>query len=301
LEEWGHSSSIEQETVRSIVEAYGEGKITLPAPQGRNDQMRYAPHFSAKADLGSCSCSSPYTLATLAEFLGWKEYKVEAALGALALIDDKIATEANFAGLTTKQAHAVTQQAKRALKATGDKALAKAVATRLSTGMRKSMGKTAADGTERKMQDVTTTSAKRITDELMGEKYKKVKPPKSKKLPPIGRFAEGLAQTFGRIVPAHSEKLKQIIEFRNEESFSRDSKSMLVKAIARVTVGCATDAGSYDSVKPTRTERGDEHHHHLPHVQPREGCAAAGRVRGVACGYGLADRQGCRLAVQEGF
>jgi ParB-like chromosome segregation protein Spo0J len=31
LEEWGHSSSIEQETARSIVEAFGEGKITLPS------------------------------------------------------------------------------------------------------------------------------------------------------------------------------------------------------------------------------------------------------------------------------
>jgi hypothetical protein len=134
LEEWGHSSSIEQETVRSIVEAYGEGRITF-SPNGakaRSDELRYAPNFQpGDHDVPSSGKGHPYTIATLASFLGWKEYKVAAAPDALALIDDKIASEGTFAGLTTKQAQTVTQHAKRALKVTGDKAVAKAVTKRL--------------------------------------------------------------------------------------------------------------------------------------------------------------------------
>jgi hypothetical protein len=65
--------------------------------------------------------------------------------------------------------------------------------------------------------------------------------------------------------------------------------------------GEPADAGSHDSAEPTRTERGDEHHHRLPHLQSRERRTAAGRIRGVAEWKCLADRQGSKLAVQEGF
>jgi hypothetical protein len=237
LEEWGHSSSIEQETVRAIVEAYAEGRIEFPplkrsSGDGDGGSVRFAPAF--KVGSPPQGGEHPYSIATLATFLGWKEYKVDAALNALALIDDNLASETTFQGLTTKQAQTVTQQAKRALKETGDKQVAKSVAKHLSTGMRKATGKKAADGTDRQLQDVTIHNAKRVTDDLIGTKYKKTKPPKSKKLPPIGRFAEGLAITLGKIVPTHEAKIKQIIEFRGEPSFSRASRNMLVKSMFRL-------------------------------------------------------------------
>src|SRR5262249_46957427 len=76
MEEWGHSSSIEQETVRSIIEGYAEGKIELPPPpaKARADEVRYAPMFKV-GHVPSSGSAHAYTILTLAEFLGWKTYK----------------------------------------------------------------------------------------------------------------------------------------------------------------------------------------------------------------------------------
>jgi ParB-like chromosome segregation protein Spo0J len=47
MEEWGTSASVEQETIRAVVEAYGEGLITLPSvsKDAKKSQTRYAPSF----------------------------------------------------------------------------------------------------------------------------------------------------------------------------------------------------------------------------------------------------------------
>jgi hypothetical protein len=45
-----------------------------------------------------------YSSETLAEFLGWKDWKVKATLTALAAIEDKLITVQQFDGLSTKQA-----------------------------------------------------------------------------------------------------------------------------------------------------------------------------------------------------
>ena len=76
MAEWGHSALMEQETVRSVVLAYGAGKITLERPangQGsRGDDIRYAPHF-VKGEVPGCSRHFPYTADTVAAFLKWQE------------------------------------------------------------------------------------------------------------------------------------------------------------------------------------------------------------------------------------
>jgi flagellar biosynthesis GTPase FlhF len=118
MEEWGSSAAVEHETVRAVVEAYGEGKIALPKPTLRAAGVRYAPSFSP--DSFARAHESGYTAQTVADFLGWLEPsgkpqdKVHSALAALQFIEEGILRESDFAGLTTKQAEAVVEQARRA-------------------------------------------------------------------------------------------------------------------------------------------------------------------------------------------
>src|SRR5271170_117785 len=76
MEEWGHKSEIEQETIRSIIEGFAAGKIELPLLQrkdGRGGDLRFAPTFSPGREGEK---TKAYTADTLKQFLGWKPYKV---------------------------------------------------------------------------------------------------------------------------------------------------------------------------------------------------------------------------------
>jgi ParB family chromosome partitioning protein len=151
MEEWGHNASVEQATVRAIIEAYGRGEIKLPSPnsKGRLNQTRYAPSF--KLDVTRTSGAHPYTIPTLCQFLGWKQYKVEAAVGALELIERNIAEPENFAGLSTRQSQAVLRNQARSWRGTAARPedAAKRVLRGLAAGMRH------ADGTGAKMMRAT--------------------------------------------------------------------------------------------------------------------------------------------------
>lgn len=121
MEEWGTSAAVEHETVRAVVEAYGEGKIELPpvAPDAAPRYIRDAPSFVAGREPGARP-AHPYTARTVGQFLGWMspsgatQDKVENALAALQYIEEGLLAEADFDGLTTKQAEAVIEQARRA-------------------------------------------------------------------------------------------------------------------------------------------------------------------------------------------
>lgn len=224
MEEWGHSSSIEQETVRAIVEGYAAGKIELPKPKGAGNgqgNLRYAPHFGGQ----SSRTESPYTVGTLAQFLGWKEYKVQAALNALALIEDKVADEDTFNDLTTKQAQVVTQQGKRVLKETKDAKLARVVTQRLADGMKKGAGR---GGAKKDVAEVTIHNAKMRTDEMLGKMKMKAEPPKAR--PDIVKFvAEQTMKVSNLLANVEREKLDAIV--RNAEHVPMNERRGLVKAL----------------------------------------------------------------------
>ena len=122
MEEWGTNASIEHETIRAVVEAYGAGLVTLPAMSIRTNKIliRYAPSFTQGGDAEYTDTEHPYTAQTLAEFLGWLEpaggaqKKVEYALTALYFIDEGLLKDSDFDGLSTKQAQAVVEQARQA-------------------------------------------------------------------------------------------------------------------------------------------------------------------------------------------
>ncbi len=121
MEEWGTSAAIEHETVRAVVEAYADGKIELPQPEPTTPrrQLRYAPSFTV-GDVLPARGEHPYTAEGIAKFIGWMkpsgepQAKVHNALAALQLVEQGVLQESDFDGLTTKQAEAVIEQARRA-------------------------------------------------------------------------------------------------------------------------------------------------------------------------------------------
>ena len=141
--EWKLSALVEQETIRAIVLAFGDGKIELPKTTSGRTSARIAPSFvvsdkSERLDL-------LYTAATISKFLGgdkagWPDSKVETILGTLAVMEKGLVEREDLEDLTTYQAEQVARQANRVEKETGDKTLAKNIGKKLGAGMRKGAG-----------------------------------------------------------------------------------------------------------------------------------------------------------------
>ena len=85
-------------TVRAVVKAYGDGKITLPKVSGdqgsRPDTWRYAPSFVLTVRSAEGSSELPYTAISIALFLGATnekgkgvQPKIKAALAVLENIE----------------------------------------------------------------------------------------------------------------------------------------------------------------------------------------------------------------------
>jgi len=120
MEEFGTSAAVEQETVRAVVEAAAQGTIKLaePPPTMKKSDIRYAPSFLAGKE-PSDRPAVPYTARSIGSFLGWlrengePQRKVSSSLWALQLIEEGLLKESDFDGLSSTQAQAVVEQAKK--------------------------------------------------------------------------------------------------------------------------------------------------------------------------------------------
>src|SRR5262249_7937081 len=103
------------ETVRAVVEAYADGLIELPDTSGSGAEVRYAPSFG----FSSTRDGKPYRVLSVARFLGWMkpsgqpQEKVGNALAALQFIEEGMLSEADFDGLSGRQADAIVEEARR--------------------------------------------------------------------------------------------------------------------------------------------------------------------------------------------
>ena len=125
MQEWGHDSGIERETVKAIVEAYGAGKINLTKPAGNTptDSFRYAPSFcfGKQRVAGTRSDShevKPYTADTICGFLNgtMSVDTVKYTLRALCLIEQGHLKESQLKGLTSSQAREVVNETAATIK-----------------------------------------------------------------------------------------------------------------------------------------------------------------------------------------
>src|SRR5262249_45817615 len=76
MEEWGATAAITEETIRSVVQAFGDGRIAL-SPNGRNapkEGIRHAPSFCTGATLTpGVRVAKAYTAESIAAYLNWWE------------------------------------------------------------------------------------------------------------------------------------------------------------------------------------------------------------------------------------
>ena len=231
MEEWAWSALVEQETVRSIVEGFADGKIELPAIKSTNadTRRRYAPSFLPTVS-GSGRPEAEYSAATLAKFLGWNESKIEAVLNALSAVEKGLISEAEFEGLTTYQAEAVARQVRRVEKETDNTTLARTIGKRLATGMRSSTGKRPGSGgnTKTPQQEITLSTVRAATDQMMGA-HRRAETPKA--MPPVNRFAEELAMKLADVFPTAQmqNKIDDLTKYRAD--IGSKERRMLVGAL----------------------------------------------------------------------
>jgi hypothetical protein len=235
--EWGTSSIIEQETVRAVVKAFGEGKIELPKVSGRHDgALRYAPSFVpvGKEATDSGRPESVYTAATLSKFLGgeragWSDGKIKAILATLASVERGLVEQNDMAELSTYQAEMVARETRRVAKETGDESFARNVGKKLATGMRRGTGRPPGRGgvTKGQGQAITYHGAKREADRQIASRVGK----QPKEMPNIERFAEQMCLKIGAAFPTEviREKLDAIVKYR--EHLSASNRNALVRSL----------------------------------------------------------------------
>jgi ParB/Sulfiredoxin domain len=216
MEEWDHSAINEQETVRAVIMGYGEGRIKLPKPTGSS--LRFAPSY-----LPGKSGDYPYSIDTLTAFLGWKGYKVQAAINALSLVEQNVAKPEVFEGLSSRQAKAVADETTRVLKETNDPKIAASVARGLSAGFRKADDKKMPG--DKSAAGVTIHSARRIANDLSGRSLH----PVQKKLPNFEKFIDSIAKATGWYFENKREQWQAVVHFREE--MPADHRKRLVAAL----------------------------------------------------------------------
>lgn len=254
MQEWTHSAEIDQETVRAVVLAYAQGKIELPAVRARRGAdggtARYAPSFKIGEITVLPQGKTAYTAGTIAKFLGWKPYKVDGALAALANIEEDLATEDTFKGLSSKQAETVAEQTRRIKRATNKPALARRVGERLAAGMRQTVRGYDRKGRERNIQDVTIHNARQKADEMAQADLPRQP---RRELPPLSDFARDLIDIVASFLPdlppgaplpnsmrrmqkgqELQQKLQAIIDYR-EDLPDKDARDLIysLRALAK--------------------------------------------------------------------
>jgi hypothetical protein len=220
--EWGSSSLIEQETIRTIVKAFGEGKIELPEAKHRDGTgggaVRTAPSFVVGLNPERSGLS--YTAGSISKFLGgekagWPDRKIETILATLAIVEKGLIEEGDLEGLSTGQAGEVAKQTRRVEKETQDPNLAKAIGKRLAHGMRSATGRPGRGSPPKgRKQAITYHGAKRAADEMMGSHRRKTKakPPKD-----IAVFADDVAHQLLELPTERMKaKLEALIKFRED-------------------------------------------------------------------------------------
>ena len=125
MEEWDTSAEVVIETIRAVVEAHAAGQITLNRPEKNvpSDVVIYAPSFTPGTPSNATrSSDKPYTIQSLALFLGWilpsgvPADRARYGINVLQSIEQGNLTEDAVSGLTVTEIKATITEGRRALK-----------------------------------------------------------------------------------------------------------------------------------------------------------------------------------------
>jgi ParB-like nuclease family protein len=249
MEEWSTDSAVEQETIRSVVEALAAGKISFKVPaKTPKSEFRYAPSFR-KGHVPLGRAEHRYTAQAIAEFVGWLQPKNGAAqrkthttLTALELIEDDILEDDAFEGLSSKEAEALVNETRKARdrretsarihKATADNAAKVAITT--NDAEERSMALRRQAFFEEKAQEehkLAFSDARNVSTEVSeqlkdGKGYARAPDiahavvfREDKPIPDIERFTYVLVKDIGSILDgkdSRTTKLNELVKFRGD-------------------------------------------------------------------------------------
>jgi len=241
LDEWGHDSAIERETIRAVVEAYGRGQIMLGKPPSKTAQhaLRYAPsfcqekHMVARSSAGTADHrASPYTADTINSFLGgtMSARTIQYTLQALCLVERGHLKETQLAGLSSHECRTVVEETERSLKQAkmlSDEAERKAMAAETPV-LAKKIRKEGKD----KAQRIVTNTAKGVASAIQSGQGQQAArqaataarvavQPKDKELPDISAAASSLASRLHRVLHPEQDignKLEELVKYRQHLS-----------------------------------------------------------------------------------
>lgn len=241
LDEWGHDSAIERETIRAVVEAYGRGQIALPKPPKNQNStnLRYAPSFCTEKHMvrgalpeAGTARANPYTADTINNFLGgtMSARTIQYTLQALCLVERGHLKEAQLAGLSSNECRTVVEETERSLKQAkmlSDEAERKAM-TAETPVLAKKIRKEGKDKAKR----IVTNTAKDVASAIQsGQGTQAAKQaataarvavqPKDKELPDISAAASSLASRLHRVLHPEQDignKLEELVKYRQHLS-----------------------------------------------------------------------------------
>ena len=241
LDEWGHDSAIERETIRAVVEAYGRGQIMLgkPSKVANSSNLRYAPSFclekqavrKAPAEMGSAR-SLPYNADTINNFLGgtMSARTIQYTLQALCLVERGHLKETQLAGLSSAECRTVIEETERSIKQA--EILKKDAERRAMTAATPVLAKKLKQEGAQKAKQIVTKTATSVTGAIQSGQGQQAArqaataarisvQPKDKELPDISRAATQLAGRMHRLFdPEHDigAKLEELIKYRQHLS-----------------------------------------------------------------------------------
>jgi len=239
MQEWGSSAEVNYETVRAVVEAYAEGKITLGKVGVKvpKNKLRYAPKFTM-GDVLPSRGEHPYDAETVGKFLGWDgKHKVGPILNGLALEEAELTTAETVKGLNQTQARIVTTEANKAQRphSTRAKELEEEAEKVTAPARKKSLKDRATKQTE-KAKAVAKTVAKNLSEQFREgglsvkeapEVAKKYCAPKEKTQAEANDFCRRLSLKIRKILKSDelSKGMKELIKW-SEKLTEGNKKNM---------------------------------------------------------------------------
>ncbi|RKZ87727.1 MAG: hypothetical protein DRQ39_03750 [Gammaproteobacteria bacterium] len=212
MDEWGSSASVEQESLRAIVEGYADGRIELGelSKDTPSSQIRYAPSFIQGGRAG-LNHARPYTTTQLASFTGWKDWKVKAVLASLELIEQGSMKDDDYKGLMSSQQKEVNTEVKRQQKITakrvemlkeeGDTEEAEVVAKRGEAEVKQVANAVIKNFTKDKEKGTPTRTAAEVASDVRASNS----PKDAVEFPDINKVAGKLAVKIGNLLDDDKE------------------------------------------------------------------------------------------------
>jgi ParB-like nuclease domain len=287
MQDWGTSAEVEQETIRAVVRAYAEGRITLPplSPSVPKNAIRYAPSFLSEVMGTHHDLSKPYTGPVLAAYVGWDLKKVINALTALQYVEEGILTDDLARDLNTTQAQAAITEARRAREARetqareAEKAAAAAAerakqatdeATRRQAQKQEQHARKQAADHRAKGKTAAGKVARGLTDKMragkMGysqarEEARKLdsdRPDRDQPPPHIDKFARKLADELNAVLAGDDlgERLSELVRWREHlDLHEAEQLSITLQKLSERCLGFADAITSTMPAKPVQPRR----------------------------------------------